>query len=64
MDAYALDAVQNTAQLVHWVQRSNDPVLVFEGRSECLVAMRPTVFERLLRQSEGLSREARSLMHF
>lgn len=48
MDAYALKPDSLISDLVERAQASSAPVAVMEGPDECLVAMRPEVFEELL----------------
>lgn len=48
METISMNAVQNVSQLVGKVHEASEPVIVFDGDDECLVAMRPSVFERIL----------------
>ena len=50
--------LQNLAgidQLISDAQTSDEPVIVFDGEDECLVAMRPVVFERILADIDNLN---------
>lgn len=42
-------------QLISDAQTSDEPVIVFDGEDECLVAMRPVVFERILADIDNLN---------
>ncbi len=47
MGTCMLDSV-DIRSLVGLAQSSDEPFVVYDGDDECLVAMRPAVFERLL----------------
>ena len=49
--------------LVAQAQQSDEPVIVFDDEDECLVAMRPPVFERILFDSDLLNCENRKSLH-
>ena len=49
--------------LVKAAYTTSDPVVVFDGDDECLVAMSPAVFERILFEGEVLNCQTRSTMH-
>ena len=48
MGAFMLDSVQDVRALVGHAYESDDPIAVLDGDQECLIAMSPRVFERLL----------------
>ena len=48
MDTCMLDSVDSVRSLVSLAQNGDEPLVVFDGDDECLVAMRPAVFERIL----------------
>ena len=62
MDTCALDTVKNVRELVGIAQSSDEPVIVFDGDDECLVVMRPAVFERILFDSDLLNCSDRASM--
>jgi len=64
MDTCALDDVKNVRGLVGIAQSSDEPVIVFDGDDECLVVMRPAVFERILFDSDLLNCSDRASMLF
>ena len=55
MDTTMLDSVKNVRALVTQAWSTEEPVLVLDGQDECLVAMQPSVFERLLFDSHLLN---------
>ena len=55
MDAISMKQVQDVQQLVGKVHESEEPLVVLDGDDECLVAMRPAVFERILFDSNLLN---------
>ena len=55
MEAISMNAVQDVNQLVGKVHEASEPVVVFDGDDECLVAMRPADFERILFDSSLLN---------
>ena len=60
MQPIPLESVQQTATLLNLAQISDEPVIVVDGESECLVAMSPRVLDRLLFDANllnGASRE-------
>ena len=48
METCNLDKLTQAKDLVILAQGSDEPVIVFDGDDECLIAMRPPVFERIL----------------
>ena len=63
MESYALEQLGGTRDLVSAAHRSDEPVIVFDGEDECLVAMCPSVFDRILYDSDLLNCEDRSSFH-
>ena len=63
METCNLDKLTQARDLVNLAQDSDEPVIVFNGEDECLVAMRPSVFERILFDSDLLNVENRSSLH-
>ena len=64
MDTCVLDAFDDVRTLVACAQATDEPLVVFDGEDECLVAMRPAVFERILFDSDLLNQSNRSTLHF
>lgn len=64
METCNLQNLENVSGLVSCAQASDEPVIVFDGEDECLVAMRPAVFERILFDSDLLNCEKRETLHF
>ena len=60
MDTVVLDTIDDVRSLVSQAQGSDEPVVVFDGDDECLVAMRPAVFERVLFDTHLLNCDDRS----
>lgn len=54
MNCIDIQAFGNTRDLVAIVQSEENPVVVLDGEDECLVAMRPAVFERILFDVDSL----------
>ena len=63
MDTCALNSVKDIRSLVGLAQASDEPVVVLDGEYECLVAMRPTVFERILFDTDLLNCIDRDELH-
>lgn len=63
MGTYALKEHSETRELVKMVHGLDEPVVVFDGDDECLVAMRPAVFERILFDSDLLNSAQRESFH-
>ena len=57
METVALNKLDNARQLVAQAQAAEEPIVVFDGEDECLVAMRPAVFERILFDTNLLNAE-------
>ena len=58
-----LQDLTNVEQLIGDAQASDEPVIVFDGKDECLVAMRPAVFEQILFDVERIAWEGRRAPH-
>ena len=58
-----LRAMNGLESLVAAAHGTDEPVVVFDGEDECLVAMRPAVFERILYDSDLLNRSEREMLH-
>ena len=48
METVALNTLQTVRELVAQAHATEEPIIVFDGDDECLVAMRPAVLERIL----------------
>lgn len=59
METVALNRLENVKTLVGQAQATDEPIIVFDGNDECLVAMRPAVFERILFDTHLLNMEGR-----
>ena len=59
METVALSTLENARMLVAQAQATDEPIIVFDGNDECLVAMRPAVFERILFDTNLLNLEGR-----
>ena len=59
-----LHALETANTLVMAAQASYEPIVVLDGEDECLVAMRPAVFERILFDSDLLNCEQRESLWF
>lgn len=59
METVALNKLENVKTLVGQAQATDEPIIVFDGNDECLVAMRPAVFERILFDTHLLNTEGR-----
>ena len=58
-----LRALSGTEDLVAIAHAADEPLVVFDGEDECLVAMRPAVFERILFDGNLLNRSEREMFH-
>lgn len=58
MGVYALNSIDSLSSLVRYAQESDEPIIVVDGNDECLIAMRPSVFEHILYDND-LLRDAR-----
>ena len=63
MGSIELRTLSNASALVAAAHETDEPVIVYDGEDECLVAMRPAVFERILFDSNLLNCEDRSSLH-
>ena len=64
MGSIELRTLSDVNALIATAHETDEPVLVFDGEDECLVAMRPAVFERILFDSDLLNQSNRSTLHF
>ena len=64
MGSIELRTLSNASALVAAAHETDEPVIVYDGEDECLVAMRPVVFERILFDSSLLNQSDRSTLHF
>ena len=62
METRTLQELGSPRDLVTVAQHSDEPVAVFDGEDECLIAMRPSVFERILFDTDLLNCERRESM--
>ena len=63
METRTLQELADVRELVGAAQISDEPVIVFDEEDECLIAMRPAVFERILFDSDLLNCDERASMH-
>lgn len=63
MGSIELRTLSNVSALVSAAYETDEPVIVLDGDEECLVAMRPSVFERILFDTDLLNRHDRSTFH-
>ena len=63
MKTYKMNEFETMRDLIAEAQRSDEPVIVFDGDDECLVAMRPPVFERILADVDFLAYEGMRHAH-
>ena len=63
METCNLDKLTQAKDLVNLAQGSDEPVIVFDGEDECLIAMRPPVFERILFDTDLLNCAGRESLH-
>lgn len=64
MGSIELRTLSNANALVAAAHETDEPVIVYDGEDECLVAMRPAVFERILFDSSLLNQSDRATLHF
>ena len=64
MGTCALDSVTDVRSLVSMSHESDEPLIVFDGSDECLVAMSPAVFERILFDTDLLNWSTRDTLRF
>lgn len=55
MGTCTLNSIDDIRMLVGLAQSSDEPLIVFDGDDECLIAMRPAVFERILFDTDLLN---------
>ena len=55
MKSYAIQDLASVSDIVKAAHATANPLLVRDGDDECLVAMSPAVFERLLFEGEELA---------
>lgn len=63
MGSIDLSMLENVGSLVGIAHDSDEPVAVFDGVDECLVVMRPAVFERILFDTNLLNSSRRNTLH-
>ncbi|MBQ9041568.1 MAG: hypothetical protein IJ111_02005 [Eggerthellaceae bacterium] len=63
MGSIELRALSGVESLVAAAHETDEPLIVFDGEDECLVAMRPAVFERILYDSDLLNSTKRETLH-
>lgn len=63
MDAYKIQDSPGVDALVCAVQQNDEPLVVYDGEDECMVAMRPSVFERILFDTSLLNAVDRETLH-
>ena len=63
MGSVSLCALNGIDGLVACVHEADEPVVVFDGADECMIAMRPAVFERILFDSNLLNQTPRDDLH-
>ena len=64
MGICSLNSIDTVRELLGVAQACDEPVIVLDGEEECLVAMRPAVFERILFDSDLLNSVSREAMQF
>lgn len=63
MGTMELSALSGVEALVAAAQGADEPVVVLDGEDECMVVMRPAVFERILFDSDLLNSTKRETLH-
>lgn len=63
MGSIELRTLSSVSDLVAAVHETDEPVVIQDGESECLVAMRPSVLERILFDTDLLNRRDRSTFY-
>ena len=63
MGSIELRALSDITALIAAVHDVDEPISVFDGDDECLVAMRPAVFERILFDTDLLNGVEREALH-
>ena len=60
MKAFELEKISDVREMVAVVHATANPVVVYDGADEALVAMSPAVFERFLTDGAALTATDRS----
>lgn len=63
MGSIELRTLSDVTALIAAAHSVDEPVSVFDGDDECLVAMRPAVFERILFDTDLLNNAEREALH-
>jgi len=63
MGSIELRNAPETKTLVAAVHEAYEPVIVLDGEDECLIAMSPSVFERILFDTDLLNSAQRETLH-
>ena len=63
MGSIELRALSGVEELVSAAHDADEPIIVLDGEDECLIAMRPAVFERILFDSNLLNSINRESLH-
>ena len=63
MEFVELRALSGAEDLVAAAHGVSEPIVVLDGEDECMVVMRPAVFERILFDSDLLNRSEREMLH-
>ncbi|HAM15959.1 MAG TPA: hypothetical protein DCP91_08920 [Eggerthellaceae bacterium] len=59
MKEYSSEELNDIKSLIAAVHAEDDPIVVFNAGEECLVAMRPAIFERILVEGAQVAAEDR-----
>ena len=62
MGSIELRTLKDVNELIGAAQDVDEPVVVYDGEGECLVAMRPAVFERILFDTDLLNQVGREFL--
>lgn len=62
MGIFEINDLSSVRALASAAQASDEPVVILDGEDECLVAMRPAVFERILFDGMCLNAAQRTTM--
>lgn len=63
MGTVELRTLSGVEALIAAAHEADEPISVFDGEDECLVVMRPAVFERILFDSDLLNQTNRKTLH-
>lgn len=63
MGSIDLRTLSETKTLIAAAHDSDEPIIVLDGEDECLVAMSPAVFERILFDTDLLNSTKRESLH-